>query len=152
MAKKSLSNWRKVNKKTKSKFLISLILTILFFVLMIGMVTALMFMFDECKERIDQDVASNAAWLTEKYKSFNDAILNANAPTYNDLLIEKGPEGFTWFMLTSCNSLSLIPYIMIPISVIGLLTSFGFAIMRYRAIFPPKQKSKKAKRAKKGGK
>ncbi len=57
-------------------------------------------------------------------------------------------------MLTSYNKYSIIPYIMIPISVIGLLTSFGFAIMRYRAIFPPKPKKDKAakKAARKGGK
>ncbi len=157
MAKKPSNNWRKANKQTKARYLISLAFTIIFFAIMMATVAVLIMLVEKCQTWVEAEKAAylldpTKSWLSRHYDSFNDVILGSTAPTYYSLLVEKGVEGFSWFMLSTYNPYSLIPYIVIPLSAIGFLTSFGFAIMRYRALFPPKQKVKKQKGSKKGGK
>ena len=157
MAKKPSSNWRKANKQTKARYLISLSFAIEFFIIMMATIAVLIMLVENCQTWVEQQKAAylvdpNSSWLSRHYDSFDDVILGSTAPTYYSLLTEKGVEGFSWFMLSTYNPYSLIPYIVIPLSAIGFLTSFGFAIMRHRALFPPKEKVKKQKGSKKGGK
>ncbi len=155
MAKK-VSNKLKNMNMTKANFFFSLVFAILFLISVIGTTAALIVMLDQCQEYVNNAYQTHAAWLDEPYKSFNDVILHSKAPTYYDMIVEKGVEGFSWFYLTSYKPAALAVYISLPLSAIGLLVSFGFTFIRSLELYHPSKKQKKnkkkAKASKKGGK
>lgn len=152
MSKRTASLWKKADSKAKRKFIVWTSLTIVFFIFIMGIVTWLSIdytkAFDHAALANPANEGTTGYFGGKRWTDWHDFINifgTAEAPTFAELYAEKGQEGLAWFILTSYIPTSLAAYILLPITAIGLLVSFGNFIFKWRAVFPPLEKTKKAK-------
>ena len=138
-----------VNKKTKKEFIIWSIITILFVLILVSIAAWLAISYRNTFDYVEKNFANNGP-LSNTIMTKD--IITGKEITLGEIYNSIGQESFTWFYTTTYNKICLIPYILLPITVIIAIAAslkFGFV---YFKIFPPKQKVKKIKKSKKGKK
>ncbi len=155
MSQQKKQLWAKADKQLKTKYTLGLILFLTYVAILVGLLVWLAIAYHDSYDYVAEHFAPGKEFADKAAPDWywKDLIAifggNETAPTYGQIYVERGQEGFAWFYLTSGFPSAIVPYVLLPVFSVLSFAGAIFWIFQYRSIFPPVKKPKKAKKAKK---